>query len=538
MASSISPSIAAAGPITTKQKIVGGVAACALAFAMLRGDIGLAPRGEPANSDKQAKVVQVEAEKTPLPKLDEIRQEMNRTTTKEEWIKRKTDLTIALQKANEVTPSPAKVSALKSFPTDLFWKTVTTPKYFYTGLSIIAGEAVFLGLLWRKMRASTAQWNRRTKASNDSSGKMQTVTNNLSLAEQKLGEVLGRQSEEDRTQLLAALESLPEGNREALKGLLKNGANVAEGEALGAVDVDAAWLNFLGAYEAWQKETVVEARVLSASGPGDFKPGVSLPELITSEEATTKLLSGLDFSWSQVQAFKNQLVHLDDQAKRALGKDLTKKQWVLRFFRNAFLLILVPALPEMILQSYDTHEENVRLAEDGQTATLEDRSLAAKKLIPTLFRPMLWTINEVWRGEPQLASFPCPLSPRSVEEENPDITVLQAIVFQVVLESGQKVEVSKLLDFDFDDAAFEKVFRSVFTLNSGLNGMDAKAKTQIISDMAFKARRIFDEPKPTVFFAPPAVQQTPAAPQPPPAKEEPKAAVAPDFGFKKPEEQK
>jgi len=487
-------SLAWAGPLDgwkdklpTRKQVITGVATCAVAFAMLRG---MMPGPTPlAPVDNRPAVVQVEKD---LPKLDVIRQEMDRGVTKQDLVKMATELRTEYQKTNAPAVTP-QVSGGKSYAGDFVSRVMESPKYQYTGLSIVVIESIFLGLMYRRMRTNVSDWNRRAKTAGEVGLRMKGVTEALEKAEAKLVAAMKSQSAEDRAELLKIAEGLPEANRKALEDILKAEVKPEAGKA--PVDMDLAWLEYTTAYDAWQKATEGEVRVLTAAGPTDWKAAEPLSKLSGEEEIKTKVITGLDFSWRETQEFKNKLTHLDDQAKRETGSDRTPKQRVLRYLRNALFILLVPIIPLAIIQSNDRGEDNKRRIEDLNVAAAQDRTQAVQTMLPSLFRPVLWTITEVWRTEPRLASFKCPLSTKSVEEDNPDLQVVEAILFQAILESNQNVDITKPLDFRYDEKFFEKVLRKVVSLNPAANGIEAKAKDQMIADMAYKARRIFDEPK-------------------------------------------
>lgn len=473
--------------LPNRKQVITSIAGCAVAFAMMRG---MMPGPTPmAPVDNQAKVVQVEKD---MPKLDAIRQEMDRGVTKADLIKMVDELRVEYQKANAPAATPV-VSAGKSYAGDFVSRVLENPKYQYTGLSIVVVEAIFLGFLYGRIRTNVANWNRRAKAAGEVGTRLKGVTEALTAAEAKLVEAMKSQSVEDRTDLLKRAEGLPDANRRALEDILKADVKAQEGKA--PADLDAAWAEFMTAYETWQKATEGEVRVLTAAGPTDWKAAEPMTKIVAEEEVKTKVVTGLGFSWSESQEFKNKLAHLDDQAKRETGKDLTVKQRVLRYLRNALLIMLVPIIPLGFMQNYDRGEENKRRIEDLNVAAAQDRQATVHTILPSLFRPVLWTITEVWRTEPRLASFTCPLATKPVEMDNPDLQVVQAILFQAILESDQKMDVMRPLDFRYDERFFEKVFRKVISLNPAVNGMEAKAKDQLIADMAYKARRIFDDPK-------------------------------------------
>ncbi len=512
-------SLAWAGPLDgwkapTRRQVISTLAGCAIAFAALRG-ITPVDNAPVAPVDNQAKIVQVEKD---LPKLEAVRKEMDRAVTKEEMVKNVKELEAEFAKANPKVTTP-HVSAGKSYATDFVAKVFENPKYTYTGLSLVVGEAVFLILVLRGMRSNRATWERRAKTSGEVSKRMEGVEQALAAAEQKLIAAMKSQSAEDRAQLLKLAEGLPEANRKVLEEILKAETKVEEGKT--PADLEAAWSEMFAAYEAWQKATEGEARLMTAAGPTDWKAAESMTKLVSEGETMTKVIQGVDFSWRQTQEFKNKLQHVNDQAKRETGTDMTLKQKVLRYLRNGLFLILLPVIPLAIMQSHDRGEETKRRIEDLNVASQQDRQAATQTLLPSLFRPVLWTITEVWRTEPRLSTFKCPLETKPVEEDNADLQVVQAILYQSILESNQTVDVTKPLTFRYDEAFFETVFRKVIALNPTANGMEAKAKEKLIQDMAFKARRIFDEPKQAGL---PLDFNAPAVP-----------AVEPGFGFDKKE---
>ncbi len=463
-----------------------------------------------------------------IPKIEEIRAQMNRPATKEELVARVKDLEteIKLGRVQGTAPTPStEASRRKSFVTDLVSKVVSDKKYFYTALSMLVGELVFVTVVVRRGIANRAQWRRRMVVGSESERRLRRFQTELDAATQELLEVLRIQSETDRLSLLKAIDKFPAGSRAKIEAALKSPNTELPDVTAETVSSEPSWDRFFNAYQKWQEAVERELPVLNAAGPKDWVAPDKLSTLTQETEGLVRLVTGLEFSFRTNQAFNDALKHLDDVGKRETGLDLTIGQKVRRRLRDTLFLISVVAIPLVIVQTMDRGEENDRRRQDMNTAALADRH-DAQNFIPSLFRPLLWTVVEVWKTEPRLAQFTCPLSMKPVEVDNPDLTVIQAIAYQVILESNARVDVTQPFEFRYDEDFFKRVFDRALNLNPALQKLDAKSRAVILADMAFKARRIFDEPKEQLpFFNPfqPPVGALPEAVEPGPKFNQPAA---------------
>ncbi len=422
--------------------------------------------------------------------LAEVRKEMDGgvTPAKLEEMKKAIDAEMHRTPVAKNTSASAMDSHAKTFIENV----LKNPKYQYIGLTLVAGELLIGGMLWSRMRLNISTFKRRLTTAGASDLAMKPHLDRYTKAEEALVLALRKLDGEDRAELLKQVATFPEATKKVWEDLLKPIDATQPPPAPGPT-VDEAWTELEAAYAAVQTAGVVEARVMTTAGPREVKAPQTLAEIAALTNGILRNVKGLSTTKDQIEAFKNEIKHLDLQARSDLGMDLKLHQKLWRKSRTALLLIALPVIALAINQAYDNSAAEQRRVEDLNTASLQDRTNALQGLIPWMHRPLLAAVVTVWKDEPRLRPYACPLKQGPVGTDNPDLQIMQALVYQTFIETyGDQMPIANP-ESPFDEKFFEKLFPKIFALNSALAGAEQKWLNDLNKDLSYKAVRIFDE---------------------------------------------
>lgn len=410
---------------------------------------------------------------------------------------------LALQ---ESLKNPEKgVDPSDSFASDLVSKMWSEPKYRYLTGSILVGETLIAAMLVKRMRMNRATWNRQIETATAVAENLKSVTQDLASAEKAVLDHLSRMSQWDRASLLHTIESTKTPLIPAVEKALKEGA---AGE--GAMNLEIAMARLNNAYEAWQKQAAVEARVLNATGANVKAPvaaveaPVALSELSKAMELQMRAVTKLQYTESSFNAFREAGVQqVIDKAKLGLGKNLSWRGKFWRKTRTGLLLLAIPVIAVGVSVYFDREVERNRRIEDLNQAALADREKSAKTLIPFFHRPLLYAFVKGWalaqeKDGSLLKRFKCPLEVKAIEEQNESLPIIQAIALQVVLDMEKADE--DLIEEDGKKTPMitEKFFKRLVSevlvsQKSPLLSLKEKERETIIADIAYEAYRAFDK---------------------------------------------
>ncbi len=404
-----------------------------------------------------------------------------------------------LQKQMEAPP--AQNDPLDSFAYEFVSKVWSEPKYRYLAGSIVAGESILAAMLAKRASLNVKTWQRQIDTVKEVSRDLREATSKLGSAERDLLKSLANLQQADRAELLKTLNDGKSPLKPSLEKALK--APPPSASPSNALSLEQAAANLESAYSRWQVQAAAEAKVLRASGAIVNNP-VTLVEMTAEVEQRLRAVTRLQFTSGEFSTFKNAgLKHLADQAKLGLGKGFTWRAKVWRKTRIGLLLAAIPVIAVGVTLYYDRELEKNRRAEDLNQAVAEDRAKSLTTLIPYFHRPLLFSFVRAWnkvavRNDSPLKRFRCPVELKEIEEENPDLTIMQALSLQVLIdmeaanediveESGKKVPQITVI-------FFKRLVRKLLDhQKSGLLQLKPNVLDDVIADLAFEAHRAFDK---------------------------------------------
>jgi len=117
----------------------------------------------------------------------------------------------------------------------------------------------------------------------------------------------------------------------------------------------------------------------------------------------------------------------------------TLSRW--RHLKRPELIILVYPFVDFGLWNYRMAlERREKRAEAYSQARLENREEFVQTLVLSFQRPLLWTLVSLWRKDPELKSFPCPIAPALFEEDNVHLQTMAEILEGAIAELTAKKE--------------------------------------------------------------------------------------------------
>jgi len=408
----------------------------------------------------------------------------------------------------------ATTDAIDSIATRVYRAAMEEPRMQIIGLSIAATELLFVGFLWYRARIIRAQLIRRHRTALGTDKAMKESLDKLNAAADRVTLSIRQIGEEARKEILAKVEEFPEPLRTKLKEELAK--TVEAGSE--AISLEAALRDLEQAYDAVQKLATARAEVMTAAGDLEVKPPPALESLKAEVARHLQAVMRLGTTWENVRDFYAQVDHQRLQAERGLGRDRNIPariaRGVMRKFLVGLFLVAVPTLVMGLAVSRDAQKDFERREQDLNDAitAAHERLNLNLGLVANMTRPTLKTLETVWRDDPRLglAGIECPVTVMPSGVDNPGLDLVQMLSYQTVLELGGP------LNFKYDEAFYRLLIPKLMTYAPATAHFDAKTREQIISDMAYRAARIHNEP-PIPGLGPPPPQNPPGpAPQDPP----------------------
>lgn len=452
-----------------------------------------------------------------------------------------------------------------SVPTDLLNYVRNDRKAQFTLGSMAVAETLIAAMLWKRMRANRAGWERQVATSGEVAQRLAPRSRNYALAEYDLSRSLKALDAADRAEALKATEKLSSRPKLLLErafstekpkfpaatmpgsSRLERGARrlgqwcrriadaVVPGrtpaaarmpappslsetgreapEARPLLSIEQASANLQKAYAEWQVAAEAETRVLRAVGRAELAIPGSLTEINEQTSAAVRAVTLLGFTAGQFYAFREEGTKAIARSARVnLGTNLGWRGRLWRKTRTGLLLLALPLVVLGISHADDLADEARRREEDANRSSLQDREKWLNTFIPYFNRPLLYTVVRAWTKVSQRPrshlKIPCPYEVKEAELDNPDLSVMQSLSLQTILEmDGQGIDVvvaGNRRTVKISPSFYKRLFRKILeSENSPLLKLEPRALEEVLDELANEAFHGFDQ----IDFAPPGPKE-------------------------------
>ena len=448
--------------------------------------------------------------------------------------------------------SATRETPYDSVLTDLLGYLRENPKAQWVTSTVVVGETILAGMLWKRMKENRAHWTNQLATVRGVESRLQTHNARYLAAEKNLVRTLNGLERAQLQSIQSHLPSLPLRTRSFLErtlfpeatqasshgnlksasfragkamrsicdwvvsrasrslssGAKKNGppaslsVEESQSQASEEISLKAALSELETSYSLWQEAAAREVEVLKAAGRGEFAPPPPLQQISNELSPLLHTVNQLGNATENFHAFQEEGTSaIADAAKAKLGDGLSWKKKLSQKSRTPALMLAMPLIVLAIMNADDRQQWEKRRQQDLAESNLADRDKWLNTFIPYFHRPLLFTIVKAWtqvsqRPESPL-KLPCPYSLQDAPLDNPDLVVIQSLAMQTLLEMETKgegvVATGKKKSVTISPQFYRNLFQKILeTENSPLLKLPKASLDDVLDELSLEAYHGFD----------------------------------------------